>query len=129
MVIFRQAHSRPTSPANIENGAASTNPATSPALDEFEIGAPILTVAHDRRVDEGTELSITNIGQFTAGGIEGQGPSDNFTYSIDWGDGTPANSGTATIDVLGSAGRADRRDRSTARTPTPTTASTPSRSP
>ncbi len=31
-------------------------------------------------------------------------PSENFTYSINWGDGTPADSGAPTIDVLGMAG-------------------------
>ncbi len=52
-------------------------------------------------------------------------PSEKFTYAINWGDGTPVDSGPATIDVTGSPGTPTQA-RSTAATRTPTTASIPS---
>ena len=71
--------------------------------------APTLTVAPNQTVDEGTQLSITNIGQFTDPGFNnplnvGGETTEQFTYSIDWGDGTPADSGSPTINVAGSPG-------------------------
>ncbi|WP_425396859.1 Calx-beta domain-containing protein [Aeoliella sp.] len=62
---------------------------------------PTLTVAEDQSTDEGALLSIENIGQITDpafGGVK------EFSYSIDWGDGTPLDSGMATIDQVGSEG-------------------------
>jgi PKD repeat protein len=71
--------------------------------------APNLIVAPDQVVDEGSLLSVTNIGQFTDPGFdnplnEGGETTETFTYSIDWGDGTPPDMGVATIDVLGGPG-------------------------
>ena len=72
--------------------------------------------------------------QFTDPGFDnplnvGGETSEKFTYAIDWGDGTPIDSGPPTIDVHGSPGvpTAGSFDGSTS---TPTTASTrsPSRS-
>ncbi len=71
--------------------------------------APVLTVAPDQMVNEGSLLSITNIGQFTDPGFDnpknvGGEVTEKFTYAIDWGDGTPVDSGPATIDVPGGPG-------------------------
>ena len=75
-----------------------------------------------------------NIGQFTDPGFDnplnvGGETSETFTYAINWGDGTPVDSGPAD-DRRAGLGRACRRPvRSTAAISMPTTASTPSRSP
>ncbi len=80
------------------------------ATDTFSVTvgnvAPTLTVANDRVVDEGSLLSIANIGTITDPGfINSAIPSDEtFTYTINWGDGTSVDAGTATIDQLGSVG-------------------------
>ncbi|REK12570.1 MAG: hypothetical protein DWQ37_11655 [Planctomycetota bacterium] len=71
--------------------------------------APVLTVVEDQVVDEGSELQIIDIGQFTDPGYdnpfnEGGETSEQFTYAIDWGDGSPVDSGAATIDVPGGPG-------------------------
>jgi PKD repeat protein len=64
---------------------------------------PILTVVGDQVTDEGTTLSVTDIGTFIAPSPSGQA-TDQFTYSIDWGDGTPTDTGYATIDFQGPQG-------------------------
>ena len=71
--------------------------------------APTLTVAPNQTINEGAQLSITNIGQFTDPGFDnplnvGGETSETFTYAINWGDGTPVDSGPPTIDVPGSPG-------------------------
>ncbi|MGD9723903.1 MAG: PKD domain-containing protein [Pirellulales bacterium] len=71
--------------------------------------APTLTVAPNQTTTEGSTLSITNIGQFTDPGYDnllnvGGEISEKFTYAVDWGDGTPLDSGPATIDVPGGPG-------------------------
>ncbi len=71
--------------------------------------APILTVAPNQVVNEGSLLAVANIGQFTDPGFNnplnvGGEVSEKFTYAINWGDGTPLNSGPPTIDVPGSPG-------------------------
>jgi hypothetical protein len=55
--------------------------------------APTLTVALDQAVDEGTLLSIANIGVFTDPGFDnalnpGVEIEESFRYEIDWGDGS-----------------------------------------
>jgi PKD repeat protein len=70
--------------------------------------APTLTPTTNRTVDEGTPISITNIGTFTdpgydtppAGGVQ----DETFTFTIDWGDGSTDSTGTATIDTPGGVG-------------------------
>jgi PKD repeat protein len=83
------------------------------AVQTFEVTvnnvAPTLVVPPNQVVNEGALLSIPNIGQFTDPGFNnplnvGGEVSETFTYSIDWGDGTPPQSGPATIDVLGGPG-------------------------
>ncbi len=71
--------------------------------------APTLTVVPDQTVNEGSLLAITNIGQFTDPGFDnplnvGGETSETFTFAINWGDGTPIDSGPPTIDVPGGPG-------------------------
>lgn len=71
--------------------------------------APTLTVVGNQTTAEGTMLQITDIGQFTDPGFAnplrpGTEREETFTYSIDWGDGTAASTGIATIDHAGAAG-------------------------
>jgi PKD repeat protein len=81
--------------------AAALDPAISPLVDEV---GPALTVAADQTTDEGTLLSVTNIGRFSDVLSNFPGGQPQFTYTIDWGDGTPHSSGTATIDSIGQGG-------------------------
>ena len=70
---------------------------------------PTLTPAGPQVVNEGTQLSITNLGTITDPGFNNpQNPNapptgsvETFTYYINWGDGTTAESGVATIDDIG----------------------------
>lgn len=76
--------------------------------------APTVTVVGPQTVNEGSVLSLTNIGQFTdpgfnnplnAGNILNGGEStEEFTYEINWGDGSAAESGVPTIDQVGGVG-------------------------
>ncbi len=64
-----------------------------------------LTVVADQAIDEGSVLSLTDIGTFTDPGFDAPGePVETFTYSIDWGDGTSDDAGFATIDTPGRLG-------------------------
>ena len=70
---------------------------------------PTLTVVPDQTVNEGSLLSLTDIGKFTDPAfdnplnVDGE-TSEKFTYAVDWGDGTNVDAGPATIDVHGSEG-------------------------
>ncbi len=93
--------------------------------------APSLTVAPDQTVNEGTQLSITNIGQFTDPGFNnplnvGGETSEKFAYAINWGDGTPVDSGRLRSTCLARPG-CRLRDHSMFNIRTPTMASIPSR--
>ena len=83
--------------------AAALDPAIGPLVDDVNLIGPVLTVAGDQTTDEGTLLSITNIGSFSDAPSEFPG-EPLYTYTIDWGDGTPFDSGTATIDSFGQGG-------------------------
>jgi PKD repeat protein len=67
--------------------------------------APTLTVVGNQTVNEGSLLSLTDLGVFTDPGIDNPynvvgGPTvEQFTYRVDWGDGRPADTGPATIDA------------------------------
>ena len=68
--------------------------------------SPDLTVVADQTIDEGAELSLTDVGTFTDPGFDNpDNPTgeveETFTYTIDWGDGTPVDAGDATVDVPG----------------------------
>ncbi len=76
--------------------------------------APTMTVVGNQTIDEGSSLSLSNIGSFTDPGFEnplnaGNGGNggeiaETFTYTINWGDGTAVSAGAATVDVAGSPG-------------------------
>ncbi len=85
-----------------DDGASSTS--------SFDIAvinaAPELTVVADQSVNEGDLLSLTDLGIFSDPGFNNPVVpiAETFTYSIDWGDGTEADTGDANIDHLGGAG-------------------------
>jgi PKD repeat protein len=76
--------------------------------------APSLTAAANQTVNEGSLLSLTNIGAFTDPGFDnplnagkasnGGDTAETFTFTINWGDGTATDAGNATVDVFGSPG-------------------------
>lgn len=76
--------------------------------------APTLTVPGPQTVNEGGVLSLPDIGQFTDPGfnnplnagnvLNGGETTEDFTYEINWGDGSANSTGAATIDQLGSPG-------------------------
>ncbi len=71
--------------------------------------APLLEVVDNQTVVEGSPLSITDLGRIRDPGFDNPirpgGPSfETFTYTVDWGDGTAVDQGTATIDVIGAPG-------------------------
>jgi PKD repeat protein len=85
-------------PAAVNSATASIAAANgNAASNQEQVGVPTLTVARNQTVDEGSLLSIANIGQFSDSSPSGTG----FTYSIDWGDGTSVDSGSATINSPG----------------------------
>lgn len=67
---------------------------------------PGLYVCGRRTVVEGTLLEIRDIGMFTDAGFTSAaaGTTETFTYSINWGDGSAADSGSATVDLPGGPG-------------------------
>ncbi len=69
--------------------------------------APTLTVPSNQTALVGSPLSLTNIGSISDPGyrnLQASTPTaETFTYSINWGDGSAAETGTATIDRQGSA--------------------------
>ncbi len=71
--------------------------------------APTLRVIGNQSAIVGQPLSLTNIGTFTDPGFDnalnpGPEKTETFTYSINWGDGSPASTGSAGIDQAGSPG-------------------------
>jgi PKD repeat protein/methionine-rich copper-binding protein CopC len=75
---------------------------------------PTLNVVGNQSVDEGSLLSLTDIGTFTDPGFNnpantgdpanGGEITETFTYSVDWGDGTTDSTGAAMVDQVGSPG-------------------------
>ncbi len=67
--------------------------------------APSLSVPADRSVIVDEALSIIDVGTITDVGFRNQlgdpATVESFTYSIDWGDGSSLDQGTATIDRHG----------------------------
>lgn len=68
---------------------------------------PTLTVPANQTIMVGQTLSITNIGQISDPGFANASATpataETFSYTINWGDQTTVDSGTATIDRQGSA--------------------------
>lgn len=68
--------------------------------------APQLNPISDQTVNEGSPLEIEDLGQFWDPGFDNPlnttgETEESFTYSIDWGDGSPLDTGNATIDQMG----------------------------
>src|SRR5262249_22146313 len=71
--------------------------------------APSLTVPGNQTTDQGALLTIPNIGQFSDPGFDnplnvGGETSEQFTFAIDWGDGSQLDSGAGPITQPGSPG-------------------------
>ena len=71
--------------------------------------APTLTVSPNQTVNEGASCRSTEHRPVHRSGLRqpverGRRTTEKFTYAINWGDGTPIDSGTATIDVPGAPG-------------------------
>ncbi len=72
--------------------------------------APTLTLAAPSSVIVGQTLQVTNLGEISDPGYANPANPDGatvetFDYSINWGDGSTATTGTATIDQIGNATR------------------------
>ena len=70
---------------------------------------PTLAVSGNQQVNTGVALNLVDLGVFTDPGFAnplntGGQREETFTYSINWGDGTPLSTGSATIDEPGAAG-------------------------
>ena len=75
---------------------------------------PTIAVVANQILDEGSHLSLPNIGTFTDPGFDnplnvgnianGGETQETFTFSINWGDGTSASTGNATVDTPGNVG-------------------------
>ncbi len=69
--------------------------------------APTLTVPENQTVTAGDTIRLSNIGRISDPGFANSNAEvptvENFTYSINWGDGSAADTGSATLDRNGSA--------------------------
>ena len=69
---------------------------------------PTLAARQNRTAVQGQTLMLARIGQFTDPGFGANQASppltESFTYSILWGDNSPASAGNATVETVGSAG-------------------------
>lgn len=69
---------------------------------------PVLAARTSRTAVAGQITNMPRIGEFTDAGFGAPRAtpprSETFSYTINWGDGTPNSTGTATIETLGSAG-------------------------
>ncbi|MCC6493921.1 MAG: hypothetical protein IT424_12985 [Pirellulales bacterium] len=76
--------------------------------------APTLAVAPNQTISEGSLLAIGAVGAFSDPGFDnpfnttdpdnGGETTERFSYTIDWGDGSPLDLGAANIDAAGSIG-------------------------
>jgi hypothetical protein len=71
--------------------------------------APLLAAAGNQTGPEDAVFNIPNIGTFLDAGFDNpanpNGASvETFTYTINWGDTSPTDSGSATVDTVGSPG-------------------------
>jgi hypothetical protein len=71
--------------------------------------APTLTATSNKTVLAGVPLAITDIVTISDPGFRNTAVTPNtvetFTYSVNWGDNSPATTGSATIDQHGGVGR------------------------
>ena len=69
---------------------------------------PALAAHRNETAIQGQALTLTRIGQFTDPGFGASQAfpprTESFTYSINWGDSSPVDTGNATVEALGSPG-------------------------
>lgn len=69
---------------------------------------PVLAARQSLSAIQGQSIAIPKIGQFTDAGFGANlatpPQTETFTYSIQWGDGTPVDSGPAIVEAIGSPG-------------------------
>jgi hypothetical protein len=74
--------------------------------------APILAAISNFNVIAGTPLVVPKLGVFTDLGydnpLDSPPTQERFTYRIEWGDGTAAQSGNANVESMGKAGTATK---------------------
>ena len=88
----------PTVTIRGKDGTEATSDPTTATITVRNV-APTLTVVGDQSIGAGVTLSITDIGTFTDPGY-----TDTFEYTIDWGDGTTADTGVPDVDASGGPG-------------------------
>ena len=70
--------------------------------------SPKLAARQNQNAVQGQTLTLARVGQFTDPGFgasQASPPlSESFAYSINWGDNSPASTGNAIVETLGSAG-------------------------
>jgi PKD repeat protein len=69
--------------------------------------APTATATADQTIDEGFEMSLSPLAIISDPGFRNaaRGSDETFSYTIHWGDGSPPETGTATVDLVGSVGQ------------------------
>ncbi|MEY4566594.1 MAG: hypothetical protein RLY14_1564, partial [Planctomycetota bacterium] len=83
----------------------STSLTQTAAIDN---AAPILQTISNKTAVAGSILSLAKLGQFTDLGFDNSAATpatqERFTFQVDWGDGTTPQTGSATIQTMGSVG-------------------------
>ena len=87
----------------VEEDATSTQISDSATANVANV-PPTLTVLGNQTVNENSLLSLVDLGTITDPGFDFGTGTETFTYFIDWGDATTADTGPATIDSAGSIG-------------------------
>jgi Dockerin type I domain len=97
-----------TFPVSITVRGSRVGERTVPITASVTNVTPTLAPRVDTTAHIGQVISITNIGSFSDPGFglsQALPPvKEEFEFEIDWGDGSPLDKGTATIDKIGSAG-------------------------
>jgi len=69
---------------------------------------PVLQVVPNQTAIAGTAMNLNRLGVFTDLGFDNPAASpptqEKFSYRVDWGDGSVVDTGTATIEKMGSSG-------------------------
>lgn len=96
-----------TYPVTITYSGATLGQFTQTLTTTITNTPPVLTTPSNQTVLRDQPLNLTNIGQISDAGFRNTAatpPTDEtFRYTINWGDGTATESGSATIDRVGAA--------------------------
>lgn len=91
---------------SIQGSRSGSTSLTQPAT--IDNAAPILQAISNKTAVAGSVLSLAKLGQFTDLGFDNSAATpatqERFTFQVDWGDGTTPQSGSATIQTMGSPG-------------------------